>query len=290
MKKIVWLLLVVFSVVMVFGATAQAENKKIKIGVLQWADQMSVAMAAEYTLERFGYDVEQVDFFEWGIAFAALERGDIDLMPTLINFCAEDYWERSKEKLEKIGVPSFGMVQGMIVPSYVPIDSIEQINSIKDKIGGKIVGIEPGAGLMRQTKQQIEAYGLEVDLAEGSTAAMTASLKSAIAKKKWMVTVLWTPSWMIQTYDVKFLKDPKGIGQPAQAYHYLGRKGFRKEMPFAAEVLAGIFLPLDAISNISLSLKEGKKMPEAWKIWLTNPTNKAVADAWTVIGSPDRYK
>ena len=290
MKKIIWLLLVVFSVVMVFGATAQAENKKIKIGVLQWNDQMSVAQAADYTLTRMGYEVEQIDFFEWGIAFAALERGDIDLMPTLINFCAQDYWARSKEKLEKIGVPSFGMAQGIVVPSYVPIDSIDQINSIKDKIGGKIIGIEPGSGLMRQARQQVEGYGLDVDLVEGSTAAMAASLKSAIAKKKWIVALLWTPSWMAQTFDVKFLKDPKGIGQPPQTYHYLGRKGFRKDMPFASEVLAGIFLPVHHISDISLNLKEGKKMPEAWKIWLTKGQNQAVADAWTIIGSPDRYK
>jgi glycine betaine/proline transport system substrate-binding protein len=289
MKRIALSMLVVFIIMMAFGATAQAENKKIKMGVLQWSDQLSVAMAAEYTLERMGYEVEQIDFFEWGIAFAALERGDIDLMPSLINFCAQDYWERSKEKLEKIGVPSFGMAQGLVVPSYVPIDSIDQINSIKDKIGGKIIGIEPGAGLMRQVTQQIEGYGLDVDLAEGSTAAMSASLKSAIAKKKWIVTMLWTPSWMVQTFDVKFLKDPKGIGQPPQAYHYLGRKGFRKEMPFASEVLAGIFLTVPNISDIALSLKDGKKMPEAWKIWLSQGQNQAVADAWMVIGSPDRY-
>jgi len=289
MKKFVWSLLVVFCVVMVFGATAQAAKKKIKIGVLQWADCMSISHAADYTLERMGYEVEEVEFFEWGIAFAALERGDIDLLTSLINFCAQDYWARSKEKLEKIGVPGFGMEQGLVVPSYVPIDSIDQINSIKDKVGNKIIGIEPGAGLMRQTRQQIEGYGIELDLAEGSTAAMTASLKSAIAKKKWIVTMLWTPSWMVQTFDVKFLKDPKGIGQSAQAYHYLGRKGFRKDHAFAAEVLSGIYLPLHHISDISLSLKAGKNMSEAWKIWLGKGQNQALTDSWVVIGSPDRY-
>ena len=289
MKKILWTLVVIFSIVMIFGSSAQAQNKKLKIGVLQWNDCMSVSMAAEYTLERFGYEVEQVEFFEWGIAFAALERGDIDLLASLINFCAQDYWARSKEKTEKIGVPSFGMEQGLVVPSYVPIDSIDQINSIKDKVGNKIIGIEPGSGLMRQTGQVMEAYNIELELAEGSSAAMTASLKSAIAKKKWIVTMLWTPSWMVQTFDVKFLKDPKGVQQSAQAYHYLGRKGFRKDHPFAAEILAGIFLPLPHISDISLLVKDGKKMPEAFDIWMKQGNNKALVDSWAVVGSADRY-
>ncbi len=65
MKNFLWTLVVIFSIVMIFGSSAQAENKKLKIGVLQWNDCMSVSMAAEYTLERFGYEVEQVEFFEW---------------------------------------------------------------------------------------------------------------------------------------------------------------------------------------------------------------------------------
>ena len=34
---------------------------------------------------------------------------------------------------------------------YVTIDSTDQLNDNVDKFGGKIVGIEPGSGLMRDT-------------------------------------------------------------------------------------------------------------------------------------------
>ena len=117
MKKILWTLVVIVSVALVFGSSAQAENKKLKIGVLQWNDCMSVSMAAEYTLERFGYDVEQVEFFEWGIAFAALVKGDIDVLMSQVDYVTHDYWSKHKNKLEKISAVSFGLYQGFVVPS-----------------------------------------------------------------------------------------------------------------------------------------------------------------------------
>ena len=42
--------------------------------------------------------------------------------------------------------------RAIAVPSYVTIDSIEELNANADKFGGKIVGIEPGSGLMRDTE------------------------------------------------------------------------------------------------------------------------------------------
>jgi hypothetical protein len=46
---------------------------------------------------------------------------------------------------------------------------------------------------MQQTRQVIETYGLDYELVDGSTAAMTASVKSAMAKKQWIATIMWTP-------------------------------------------------------------------------------------------------
>lgn len=51
-----------------------------------------------------------------------------------------------KNKLEKLSASSHGLMQGIVVPSYVPIDSIAQLNQYKDKFDKKIIGIEPGAG------------------------------------------------------------------------------------------------------------------------------------------------
>jgi glycine betaine/proline transport system substrate-binding protein len=144
-----------------------------------------------------------------------LTKGDIQMLASQTDYVAQDYWDKNKNRLEKISPVSHGLYQGIAVPKYVPIDSIDQLNDNADKFGGKIIGIEPGSGLMRDTGNAVKDYGLKLQLVEGSTAAMTAALKSAIDRKEWIAVTIWEPSWMMQKYDVKFLKDPKGVFPPA---------------------------------------------------------------------------
>jgi glycine betaine/proline transport system substrate-binding protein len=210
-----------------------AEDKKtIKMGVLQWNDLVCPSLVTKKLMEKhYGYEIEVVEFFEWGIAYATLAKGDVDILMSQINFVAYDYWTRYNKKLEKLSCSSHGLNQGIVVPSYVPINSIEEMNANKDKFDGKIIGIEPGAGLMRQTKEVIDAYGLDFELVDGSTAAMTAMLKSALAKKQWIAAVLWTPSWMTQAFDVKFLQDPKNVRSRRNPTTGLAAKGSSRTIP-----------------------------------------------------------
>ena len=279
-------LAVLISVALIFcvAATAVAEEKKtIKMGVLQWNDLVCPSLVTKKLMEaHYGYEIEVVEFFEWGIAYATLAKGDVDILMSQINFVAWDYWNRYRKKLEKLNCSSHGLNQGIVIPSYVPIDSIDELNAHKDKFGGKIIGIEPGAGLMQQTRQVIETYGLDYELVDGSTAAMTASVKSALAKKQWIATIMWTPSWMTQAFDIKFLKDPKNVQQPPQSYYWLGRKGFTKDYPKAREVMGGIFVPLDENIKMTGYIKEGLKAGQAVDKWLAD--NQVVTERWMAIG------
>jgi glycine betaine/proline transport system substrate-binding protein len=164
----------------------------------------------------------------------------------------------------------------------VPIDSIDELNQHKDKFNQKIIGIEPGAGLMRQTREVIEGYGLDFELVDGSTAAMAASVKSALAKKEWIATIMWTPSWMTQAFDIKFLKDPKGLQQPAQTYYWLARKGFSEEYPVTREIMAGVFVPLEDNIRMTGYIKEGLSPEKAVDRWLEE--NPVIQERWMSIG------
>ena len=84
------------------------------------------------------------------------------------------------------------------MPKYVTINSMDELNANADKFGGKIVGIEPGSGLMRDTSNAVKDYDLKLQRVECSTAAMTAALKSATDRKEWIAVTIWEPSWMMQ--------------------------------------------------------------------------------------------
>ena len=276
--------LISIALICCLATAAMAEEKKtIKMGVLQWNDLVCPSLVTKKLMEKhYGYEIEVTEFFEWGIAYATLAKGDVDILMSQINFVAYDYWTRYKKKLEKLSASSHGLNQGIIVPAYVPIDSIEEMNANKDKFDGKIIGIEPGAGLMRQTKEVIESYGLDFELVDGSTAAMTATLKSAMAKKQWIAAVMWTPSWMTQAFDVKFLKDPKNVQQPPQSYYWIGRKGFIQNYPKAREIMAGVFVPLEDNIKMTGYIKDGLKADQAVDKWLGD--NQLVTERWMTIG------
>ena len=247
---------------------ARAEDKTITMGTMSWEDLTPITGITKKVLEDAGYTVKVVPFSEWGIAYAALTKGDINILASQTDYVAQDYWDKNKKRLEKISPVSHGLFQGVAVPKYVPIDSMDQLNDNADKFGGKIVGIEPGSGLMRDTANSVKAYDLKLKLLEGSTAAMTAALKSATERKEWIAVTIWTPSWMVQKYDVKFLKDPKGVFPPPQSYYWIGKKGFVEDHPHAREVIASVYVPIDDITSINSEVNNGKSMDQAVADWI----------------------
>lgn len=250
--------------------SAHADEKTIEMGTMSWEDLTPISGITKKVLEDAGYTVTVKEFAEWGIAYAALTKGDIQILASQTDYVAQDYWNKNKNKLEKLSPVSHGLFDGIAVPSYVPINSIDELAANADKFGGKIIGIEPGAGLMRETGDAIDGYGLDdMQLVEGSTAGMTAALKSAVDRQEWIAVTLWEPSWMAQKFDIKFLADPKGIFPPPQTYYWIGQKGFAEANPEAREVIASVFVPKDDITAMNGAVKDGKTMDEAVADWVS---------------------
>ena len=260
---------------------ALAEDKTITIGTMSWEDLTPITGITKSVLEQQGYTVEVEEFSEWGIAFAALTKGDVDIMASQTDYVAHDYWLKNMKKLEKISPVSHGLYQAIAVPSYVTINSMDELAGVKDKFGGKIIGIEPGSGLMRDAASAVDAYGFDMELVEGSTAAMTAALDSAMSRNEWIAVTVWEPSWMMQKYDVKFLADPKGVFPTAQSYYFIGTAGFSAENPHTRELLASIYVPLADITAINGAMNDGKSLDEAVSDWVAS--HEDLVTRWTDI-------
>lgn len=264
--------------------SAHADEKTtIKVGTLSWEDQLGISMPTAKFLEKEGIKVEVTKFSEWGIAFAALSKGNVDVLLSPVDYMTADYWTRYKDHLEKISVASYGVYQGLVVPDYVPIDSIDQLNTLSDKVGGKIIGIEPGSGLMREAAQALKQYGLKYQIIDGSTAAMVAQLQSSLQRKEPIVTMLWQPSWMVQKFKVKFLKDPKHVFAPAQAYYWIAKKGFSEKNPHAREAIASVYVPLQDNIDINAEMNSGKTIDQAVDDWWKK--NQTLVQRWSVMSS-----
>ena len=266
MKKI-WKAVCAVAMMGMVMLPVHAEEKTITMGTLTWEDLTPITGITKKVLEDSGYTVKVIEFSEWGIAYAALTKGDIQVLASQTDYAANDYWNKNKNRLEKLSPVSYGLYQAIAVPKYVDIDSIEQLNDNAEKFGNKIIGIEPGSGLMNDASKAVKDYGIKLQLLEGSTAAMTAALKSAVDRKEWVAVTVWEPSWMAQKFDLKFLKDPKGVFPPPQGYYWIGNKDFSKENPRAREVMASVYVPISDITAINGEVKDGKTMEQAIQGW-----------------------
>ena len=109
--KFVWKTLCAAAVVAMTALPGMAQDKTIKMGTLSWEDLTPITGITKKVLEEKGFTVEVTSFSEWGIAYAALAKGDVEILASQIDYVAQDYWDRNKRRLEKISPVSHGLFQ-----------------------------------------------------------------------------------------------------------------------------------------------------------------------------------
>ncbi|MBF7082350.1 glycine/betaine ABC transporter [Desulfallas sp. Bu1-1] len=139
---------------------------------------------------------------------------------------------------------------------------------------GKIVGIEPGAGIMKATEKAIEDYNLDFELQESSSAAMAASLKKAIDAKEWIVVTGWTPHWKFAKWDLKYLEDPKGVYGGEEHIATIARKGLKEDNPVAYEMLDNFYWAPADMEAVMLDIQNGMTPDEAAQKWIKENQDK----------------
>ena len=142
----------------------------------------------------------------------------------------------------------------------------------------KIIGIEPGAGVMQAGQRAIEDYDLPVELQATSSAVMTQSLSDAIKDHKEIVVTGWSPHWKFQKFDLKYLEDPKKSFGEEETINTIVRKGLKEDKPNAYKVLDQFAWTVEDMETVMLDISEGMEAPEAAKKWIGENQNKV--EAW----------
>lgn len=156
----------------------------------------------------------------------------------------------------------------------------ESAAAVGEDVDYKIIGIDPGAGIMKATAKAIEDYGLtNWELVEGSGAAMTAALKKAYDDQEPIIVTGWTPHWMFAKFDLKYLEDPKGVYGKDENIHTITRDGLKDELPDAYKVLDQFNWTSDDMSAVMVLIEDGMKEDEAAAKWVEENADK-VAE-WT---------
>ncbi|SDT02750.1 glycine betaine ABC transporter substrate-binding protein [Jiangella sp. DSM 45060] len=224
------------------GDDGGSGDDTITIGVISsWTDYLSMGYLWKDIFEDEGYTVEIQELADNGPLYTGLADGDIDLMPSSWpEVTHAQYMDEFGDDIEDLATYYDGAVLTFAVPEYTDIDSIDQLVGNAERFGGRIVGIESGAGLTEITQNAVmPQYGLdaEYELITSSTVAMLAELSNAIEAQEDIVVTLWRPFWANNAFPVKDLEDPQGaLGEP-ESLHVLSSKDFKEEHADLAEMI-----------------------------------------------------
>ncbi|AGB41946.1 ABC-type proline/glycine betaine transport system, periplasmic component [Halobacteroides halobius DSM 5150] len=219
----------------------EAQNKttkKVTFGYVSWPGVTVKTHVAKEVLESLGYKVDIKSIPET-VIYKGMENDEIDAflgnwMPTMkVNF--KPY--RKKGVIKNIKVNLAEALYQTAVPKYVweaGVKSMADLHKYAEKFDSRIVGLEPGNSGNLVIKEAIDNNTYKLGnwkLQSGSTAAMLAAVDRATKTKEWIAFNGWKPHWMNIKFDLKYLKDPKGIWGAADKVYTAARPELEKKMP-----------------------------------------------------------
>ncbi|AUB78770.1 glycine betaine ABC transporter substrate-binding protein [Spiribacter aquaticus] len=279
-------LLVTGALGMALAGGAQAQDDTIEIGWTAWSDAEFVTkLASRLINENTDHTVELVQT-DIAPQYQGIETGDIDaMMMAWLPATHEDYYEEIASNVENLGVLYNGARLGWVVPDYIPESQLSSLSdlsneSVRDKLDGRITGIDPGAGLTQLSESAIEEYELDgYNLQTSSGAGMTAALDRATNREEWVVVTGWSPHWKFGAYDLRYLEDPQGVLGGPERVHVLARAGFDADYPQISQVLTRMYLSLDELQGYMFEARESSydeaisqfidENPDQVNYWLT---------------------
>lgn len=269
-----------FSVVLflVLGSCGGRIGKRISMGMVEgWAEGNAMTLVTKEYLSQKGYLVVTHKAAP-NLLLASMDNGDTDVFMNVWLPTTHGDKVAPFDHIKSAGINYEGARLGLVVPKYVDINSIDELNANKDKFGGRIVGIERGSGMATYTDSVLLAYDLDYRQLNSSMIAMASELQKAIDEQRWIVVTAWQPHWLFGRYDVKFLEDPKKIYGDTEHIETFVRDDFEADYPEVYRYFQHAFFEGDVLSELLTRMEASKNEKETAREWVEE--NKALLDAW----------
>ena len=270
----------IISVIMVLALAGNVlAAKRAEMAYVEWACATATAMVVKEALaSEMDYTV---DLTPVGAAamWQALSTGDVDFITCAwLPVTHGHYMDRVGDNVDDMGPALEGARIGLVVPTYVDIDSMEEMNAHADKFNNEITGIDPGAGIMSRSEQAIEDYGMDdMDLMESSDAMMTAVLGDKVTRDEWVVVTGWTPHWKFGQWDLKYLEDPKGVFGAEETINKVARMGLENDKPDLYAFLENFYMEMEDLQTVMAWAEDTGDPEGAAKRWVEENPDKVAA-------------
>ncbi len=263
--------------------------KTVRFSDVGWTDITATTSSTSVVLKALGYETK-VEVLAVPVTYASLKNKDIDIflgnwMPSM----AADSDPYTKEgSVESVRANLDGAKYTLAVPKYVHDAGIKDFADIakhKDKLQGKIYGIEPGNDGNRLVQSMIDkdAFGLKgFELVESSEQGMLSQVARAVKDNDWIVFLGWEPHPMNANFEMAYLTggdDYFGPNFGGATVFTQVRQGYVAECPNIGKLLQNLEFSLQMENEImGLILDEGMEGEKAATKWLKE--HPEVLDKW----------
>lgn len=194
------------------------------------------------------------------------------------------YYEKHKDELELLGITYPEARTGFVVPEYSRLTAIADLENYNHPI----VGIDPGAGVMRKAQNAINEYSLEIPLLDLSEDEMVKQLGDSIKRRKEIVVTGWEPHWIFARYDVRFLEDPDNIFGQREKIYTIAHKNLEAMHPNAVRFFERMQLSEKQLNSLVYQVQLNEDPVKGVKAWIEQ--NEYVVNQWTKNLTRERKK
>jgi glycine betaine/proline transport system substrate-binding protein len=258
----------------------------LTLGYLDWDENVANATLTKVLLEdHLGYqNVELKLADDVGPAYEDLIDGETDAFQDAWMPNHREFVEDGRGRIEILKEPWYvGKTRyGIAVPDYMHgVDSIADLDHSGTDM---ITGLQPGAVMMEKIDAEvIPRYRLHSSLVEATTPAMLAGLEKAYRMQEPFVFLAWSPHWMNQEYDFRYLSDPKnalGSVDAPQTLHAVTREGLADDEPAAHALIGAMRLNEDQVGSLEISINNADGPETGVRRWLQERENRELIGPW----------
>jgi glycine betaine/proline transport system substrate-binding protein len=259
---------------------------ELTLGYLGWDENVANSYLTKVLLEEeLGYDnVELKLADDVGLVYKDLIEGNTDAFLDAWMPNHEQFVERGGGRIEVSTQPWYVDTTryGIAVPDYM--QDVRSISDLDSSGADMITGIESGAVLMKKIETDVvPRYKLRSSLVEATTPAMLAELEQAYSMEEPFVFLAWSPHWMNQEYEFRYLSDPKnamGSVDAPQTLHSVTHEGLAEDKPATYALINAIRLDEDQVGSMELAINEAEDPEKGVRRWLEEKENRELVRPW----------
>ncbi|MCA1715776.1 MAG: glycine betaine ABC transporter substrate-binding protein, partial [Actinobacteria bacterium] len=245
-------------------------GKTLEIADIGWTENTAISALTKVLLEEeLGYERVTVNTSDLDSVYKGVAGGNLDAFQDVWLPNQQDLLGSVEEDVELLGPWYQGQTkQGIGVPSYMDATSLDQLTESETDL---LLGIEPSSVVMEIVSEEvIPAYDLDQKLVEASTQGMLAEVEARYESREDFAFVAWSPHWMNQRYDFRYLEDPKDafgeLNNPAKILMVVNEDLSRND-PVAYAFMEAVTLTEEQVNDLESTINEVDDPLEGARRW-----------------------